>query len=265
LTTIFKEHRHKLKQIFLLAKNDLIKTYKGAFLGPLWSVVKPLTTLFVYWFAFDIGLRGSAPISGYPRFQFMLPAFVAWFFISDAILFGSSSIRSNSQFVNKMSFPVSTIMTFTLLSKMFVHLGLTVLMYIFLICTGYGPMLSNLQFFYYCPLMYLFFLALSWSTAPMSAFSRDFENLVKSITTPLFWFSSIIYNSYDMSPDWLRKLMYFNPVNYFVNGYRKSFLTGEGIFTRDWETIIFFAEFAVIIVIGIFNYKRLRKTLPDVL
>ena len=52
---IFKEHKGFGKQIFLLAKNELIKTYKGAVIGPFWAVIKPAFTLFVYWFAFQIG------------------------------------------------------------------------------------------------------------------------------------------------------------------------------------------------------------------
>ena len=57
LFTIFKEHKGFGKQIFLLAKNELIKTYKGAVIGPLWSIVKPAFTIFVYWFAFSVGIR----------------------------------------------------------------------------------------------------------------------------------------------------------------------------------------------------------------
>ena len=55
--TILKEHRGFGKQILLLAKNELIKTYKGAVIGPLWAVVKPAFTIFVYWFAFSCGIK----------------------------------------------------------------------------------------------------------------------------------------------------------------------------------------------------------------
>ena len=55
--TILHEHRHNWRQIYLLARTDLKKTYKGAFLGAGWAVVKPLFTLFIYWFAFEYGIR----------------------------------------------------------------------------------------------------------------------------------------------------------------------------------------------------------------
>ena len=228
--SIFKEHRHNAKQIFMLA----------------------LFTLFIYWFAFSFGIRASGDIAGLPRFIFMLVGFIPWFFISDSILFGSQSIRKNRQFVVKMYFPVSNIMTFTLLEKFMVHLLLCGLMVIYLCFAGYWPSVYTLQFFYYCPLMFLFFLALSWSTAPMSAFSRDFENFIKSIMTGLFWLSSVMWDSY-------------TPINYFVNGYRKAFVSQEWFWEYPQETLIFLAELVVVMLLGMYNYKRLRKRLPDVL
>lgn len=263
--SILKEHRHNAKQIMMLARTELKKDYKGAFLGAGWALVKPLFTLFIYWFAFDVGLRAGGNIDGIPRFTFMLPGFIPWFFISDSILFGSQSIRKNRQFVVKMHFPVSNIMTFTLLAKFYVHLVLTVLMVVFLCFTGYIPTMYALQFLYYCPLMFLFFLALSWSTAPMSAFSRDFENLIKSIMTGLFWLSGVVWNTYDLPVPWLKNLMLWNPINYFVNGYRKAFVSHHWFWEYPEETIIFFVEFVAIILLGIYNYNRLRKKLPDVL
>lgn len=268
---ILKEHKHRGKQIFILAKAELIKTYKGSLLGPAWAIIKPLFTLFIYWFAFEIGLRVGKKVEGVDFFLFMLPGFVAWFFMQDCILGGSRCIRKNSQYVQKMSFPVSTIMTFSTLSNLFVHIVLTALMYVYLLVTGYAPSIYNIQFFFYCPLMFAFFLVLSWSTATMSAFSRDFQNLIFSIMTGFFWLSGIIWDSYGIGSHTIRKLLLLNPITYFVNGYRKAFIYNKwfwqdpkGHFAIE-ETVIFLAELVVFTLLGIYNYRRLRKKLPDVL
>ena len=271
MSNIIKEHRHFGKQILMLAKNELIKTYKGAVIGPLWAVVKPLFTLFVYWFAFSIGLKKAGNVEvilhgqsvHFDRFIFMLVGFIPWFFINDSILMGSKSIRVNSQFVTKVSFPVSTIMTYTLLSRIFVSFMLSVFMYIYVALT-YGVSIYNIQFFFYCPFMFIFFLVLSWSTAPMSAFSRDFENMIVSIMSGIFWLSGIIYNSYDL-PTVLRRVMLLNPINFFANGYRNAFLYERWFWEYPTELIIVLIEFFVLLFLGSFNYNRLRKSLPDVL
>lgn len=264
---IISEHKGQWKKIWMLAVNDLVKKYKGSVMGPLWALIKPSFTLFILWFAFSVGIRNSGTVSGYPRFVFMLSGYIPWFYISEAIIGGSRSIRNNSQFVTKLSFPVSNIMTFTLLSSLIVHIGMCVIMYVTLLFMGYGPSVYNLQIFYYLPMMYLFFLVLSWGTAPLSGFSRDFENLINSIMTGLFWLSGIFWDTYSIHNRILRTLMYFNPINYFINGYRKCFLYEQGIFNSNYttETVVFFAEFIVIILIGSRYYRKLRKILPDVL
>lgn len=238
-------------------------------LGPAWAVVKPLFTLFIYWFGFEIGIRGSKTVNdNLPFFIFMLPGFAAWFFISDSILGGSRCIRKNSQFVQKMSFPVSTIMTFSTLANLFVHFILVAIMYTYLVIAGYLPSIYNLQFFFYCPLMFLFFLVVSWSTATMSAFSRDFQNLIFSVMSGFFWLSGIIWDSYSLtgsSGKLIQKILMFNPITYIVNGYRKAFIYNEWFWERPYETIIFLVELVIFAVIGIYNYNRLRKKLPDVL
>ncbi|MFT3952657.1 MAG: ABC transporter permease [Oscillospiraceae bacterium] len=267
LAEIIAEHKGQRRQIFLLSYNDLVKKYKGAVLGYAWAIVKPLFTLLILLFAFQIGLRASSNVNGFPRFIFMLTGYVPWFFISEGILAGARSIRSNQQFVTKLSFPVSNIMSFTMLSNLYIHLVLSGLMFVYLAVMGYALTLYSLQFFYFVILMFVFFLAVSWATAPLSAFSKDFENLVNTIITSIFWLSGIFWNTYALKTRWLEIVMYFNPINYFVNGYRKAFIYHDFIFAREYalENLIFFGELILVIVVGSHYYKKLRKILPDVL
>ena len=281
---IFKEHKGFSKQILLLAKNELIKKYKGAVIGPFWAVVKPLFTLFVYWFAFEIGLKGSGKgysitvngsfVGEYSKFLFMLVGFIPWFFMQESILQGSRAIIMNRQFVTKVNFPVSTIMTFTHVARLYIHLMLTALMYLFVtfiggtvdgVSGGVAPSWYNLQFFFYMPLMFVFFLALTWSTAPMSAFSRDFDNMIISLMGGVFWLTGIVYDTYGLDNPTLRKIMLLNPMTFFANGYRNAFIYHRWFWEYPTEFFIFIIEFAAIIALGIFNYNRLRKKLPDVL
>ena len=140
---------------------------------------------------------------------------------------------------------------------------LMVLMYAYVIF-AIGPSWYNLQFFFYCPLMFMFFLALSWSTAPMSAFSKDFESLIVSIMSGIFWLSGIMYDSYSFQEP-LKFIMLLNPINFFANGYRNCFLYHRPFFYYKTELAVFLAEFIFVFALGIFNYNRLRKKLPDVL
>ena len=70
VTLIPREHMGFGKQILMLARDDLLRTYKGAIIGPFWAVMKPLFQLFVYWFAFSIA-RGSRTEHGVVFFIFI--------------------------------------------------------------------------------------------------------------------------------------------------------------------------------------------------
>lgn len=266
------EHRGFGKQIFMLAKDDLIKTYKGAVIGPFWAVMKPLFQLFVYWFAFTIGMNGGPRGAVYetiPFFVFAMVGFLPWCFMSDCVSRGSRCIRDNRQFVNKISFPVSAITTYTTLSKFYVHIFLFFLAYIYLLCAGFMPNIYQLQVIGYSGVMFIFFWALTWSLAPMCAFSKDLESFITTIMSGLFWLSGVCFDSYHINNDFFRKALLFNPMTYFSNGYRKALIYNqwfyEGFYHPDYENLIFIAEFVLVLILGVFNYNRLRKRLPDVL
>ena len=291
--TIFKEHRHFGKQIFRLSKTELIKQYKGAAIGPFWAIIKPAFTLFVYWFAFTVGIKNlgivdiqmpNGSVQHFDRFIFMLTGFIPWWFISESITHGAKAIRINRQFVTKVKFPVSTILTYTSLSRVYIHFLLSAIMvgilglYDCLFNTQFLSLYA-LQFFILCPIMFMFFLALAWTTAPMCAFSKDLESMISSVMSGIFWLTGVIYSSYDLPPTnmqhFLEFIMLINPIKFFVNAYRKAFIYHEAFWVShtadptglglNWELIIFVAEFLLVFFYGAHKYNKLRKTLPDVL
>lgn len=271
MAAIQREHRGFGKQIFMLAKNELIKNYKGAIIGPFWAVMKPLFQLFVYWFAFSVGLRGGADRAehGVTFFVFIMVGFLPWTFMSDTISKGSKCIRQNKQFVNKISFPVSAIMTYTTLAKFYVQIFLFSLVYLYLAISGHGVSIYNIQIILYMALMFIFFLAMVWSLAPMSAFSKDFESLINTIMSGLFWLSGVCFDSYTIDNEVIRNILLFNPMTFFCNGFRKALLYNqwyfEGFYQPNYENLIFVAEFILVVFLGMYNYNRLKKRLPDVL
>ena len=164
---IIKEHIGFRKQIIRLAKADIVKTYKGAALGWLWAIIKPVTTIFVYWFAFAIGLRAAKSIDGHPFFLWLVVGIIPWFYMSEMFTQGTDAIRRYSYLVTKMKFPVSTVPTFVSLSKLLIHLCMVVLLIILLNIKGYPIDIYYLQLPFYILMMFLFlqhglYLHLHW-------------------------------------------------------------------------------------------------------
>ena len=122
IVTIVRDHIDYRKQIFKLAGSDLRRTYRASALGWSWAIIKPLVTIFVYWFAFAVGLRRGGDIEGYPFVLWLISGIVPWFYMSEMLTLGTECILRNRYLVTKMKYPVSTIPTFTSISKFSVHL-----------------------------------------------------------------------------------------------------------------------------------------------
>lgn len=264
IPSIWDEHKAFFPSIGKLARVEVKKTYQGTIFGMLWIIMKPVVTLAAFYFVFAFGIRSGSPVKGIDHFDFLLAGFVAWFFMQDAILGGVHCLRKHRAFVVQVKFPVSTIMTITMVARLYVHMFLLCLALLYLLWKGWGDA-SWLQLLYYTPMMVLFFLVLSWTTSFLAAYSKDFENTVQAGIQGLFWISGILWDTYGMKDAYLRFLMLWNPVNYFANGYRKSLLYHEGIFSQPVETAVFFLEFAVLCIVGRYVYRRMRPTVPDVL
>lgn len=262
---ILKDHFQYRQQIFKLAKADLVKTYRGAALGWAWAIIKPAVTIFVYWFAFQIGLRAGRDVNGFPFFLWLIAGVVPWFYMSDMITGGTEAVRKYSYLVTKMKFPVSTIPTFVSISKFMVHIVLLIIVILIFVGMGYFPDLYILQLPFYMILNFIFFTIFSLFSSILASMSKDFANLVKSLVTAIFWLSGIIYNINTINTPWLKKLLMINPVTFLVEGYRNCFIHQTWFWEQPKRLMYFGIILLILIIFAIWTYKRLRKEIPDVL
>lgn len=265
IKTIIKEHIEWRSQILKLAKADIIKTYSGAALGWAWAIVKPTITIFVFWFAFSIGLRHGGDISGYPFVLWMMAGMIPWFYMSDMLTQGAGAIRRYKYLVTKMKFPVSTIPTFVGLSKLLIHVCLMLIVIVIFVLSGYYPDIYYLQLPIYMFFMILFFIVWGLFSSMLGAMSNDFLNLVKSLTTAIFWMSGILWDVNSIDIRWIQLLLYFNPVTYIATGYRNVFIYKTWFWQEPQQLLIFAAVFVVMLIAAIWSYKKLIKEIPDVL
>lgn len=265
LKLIFQEHIGYRKQIIMLAKSDLTKTYRGAALGWAWAVVKPLMTLFVFWFGFTVGLRHGKPVNGYPYFLWLVAGFLPWFYMRDMIQGGAMCIRKYKHLVTKIKFPISIIPTFTSLSNLVVHLLLLVIGIAGFWFMGFRPDIYYLQIPFYMLLMFMFYEIWGIFSGMLSAVSKDFLNLVKSTTQALFWLSGVIYNVDNIKNETVRTVLKFNPITVIASGYRKSFIYKQWFWEDKIELLGYTTTFIVFFLLALWAFKRLRKEIPDVL
>lgn len=265
LRNIIKDHIEYRKQIFKLAKSDLIKTYRGAALGWAWAVIKPVVTIFVYWFAFTVGLRTNKPINDYPFFLWLIIGLVPWFYMGDMITKGPNCIRRYSYLVTKMKFPVSTIPTFVSLSNIIINIILIIIVGIIFYLFGYAPDLYYLQIPFYLLLAFIFFTFWALFSSFLGAMSKDFVNLIKSLVTAVFWLSGILWDADKVTIPWLRQFLNLNPITYLVNGFRNCFINKIWFWQQPKRLLYFGIITLILLIAGLWAYKKLRKEIADVL
>ena len=265
LKEILSDHIKYRGQILRLAKSDIIKTYRGAALGWAWAIIKPAVTIFVFWFAFSVGVRKGAPIDGYPFLLWLIAGYIPWFYMRDCLSIGSSSIRKYKYLVKRIKYPVDTIPTFVSLSHLIVNLGLQFIMIVMYIAMGFPPTIYYLQLPILIFAMFLFFTAWNLFASMLSAISNDFLNFVKAMTPALFWLSGIIYNANKIDIVWIRKILLFNPVTLIADGYRNTLVYQQWIWEAPNEMRNFIIVTIIMILLAIWAYHKLKKEIPDVL
>ncbi|HZK22034.1 MAG TPA: ABC transporter permease, partial [Oscillospiraceae bacterium] len=139
LKLVLSEHCSNIEQTVKMARSDILKTYRGAALGWAWAIIKPVVTIFVYWFAIAIGMRRGGDVNGYPYFLWLITGLVPWFYMSEMLTQGTESMRRYSFLITKMNFPVSTIPTFVSISKLVINLILLTVVVIIFCLFGYYP------------------------------------------------------------------------------------------------------------------------------
>lgn len=265
-TLNIREHKENMTQVLRLSVADLKKTYTGSALGWAWAVIKPVFTIFIYWFAVSIGLRSGNDIGEYPYILWLIAGIVPWFFMTECITGGTVCIRKYSYLVTKMKYPLTTIPTFTNLSSLYVHLVLVVISIIMFWVMGFAPTVYLVQLPIYTILMFLFFNAWSLFAGMVSAISKDFANLIKSVNIGIFWLSGVIWNIESVADNKVLKvIMMLNPVTFICYGYRNCFVDHKWFFEEPVEIGIFIAWYVVLAVTSLWAYKKLRKEIPDVL
>ena len=261
-----KEHKANIHQIIKLSVADLKKTYNGSALGWAWAVIKPVFTIFVYWFAIAIGLRSGGAFEGYPYILWLVSGMVSWFFMGDAITGGTTCIRRYSYLVTKMKYPIMTIPTFTNISNLIVHVILVAVTVILFWIMGYPATIYLLQIPVYMLLMFMFFNAWALFAGLVSCIGKDFANLVKSLNVAVFWLSGILWNIENIANSkMLYRILMLNPVTFICYGYRNCFVNHVWFFEQPKRLLYFLCWYLLLGFFSIWAYKKLRKEIPDVL
>lgn len=268
--SLLRELIDNRKLIWKLSKNDFKTRYAGSYLGIIWAFVQPVVTVLVYWVVFEKGLKQGTDIVmqglKVPYVIHLMAGLVPWFFFSESLMNGTTSLLEYNYLVKKVVFKISILPLIKIIAASFIHLFFVCFMLVVTMGYGFSPMWQWLQLFYYSAALFVFVLAVSYTTCSVVIFFRDLTQLLSITLQVGMWATPILWNisMLDNHPV-IRFLFQLNPIYYIVAGYRGS-LYGEAWIWDSWGlTLYFWCLVALLFVVGTVIFKRLKPHFADVL
>ncbi|MCM1045110.1 MAG: ABC transporter permease [Candidatus Gastranaerophilales bacterium] len=255
--------------IWKLAKNDFKKRYAGSYMGAVWALAQPVVTVAMYYIVFDRIFGSSGPTvrgdTEVPFVLFLTAGLVPWFYFNEALNGGTNALLEYNYLVKKVVFKISILPIIKIVAATFIHLFFVCVLLIVAAVYGYYPNIYMLQLIYYSVCLFIFVLALSYTTCAVVVFFRDLSQIINIVLQIGMWATPILWDINSLEGSWIVTLLKLNPMVYIVNGYRSAIYEQEWFFGDFFSTMYFWIATVVLFGLGALVFKRLKVHFADVL
>ena len=263
--SLMKEIIGKRKLIWDLGKADFRKRFVGSYFGVVWMFIQPIVTVSIYAVVFGMGFKSPPPIEGFTYVEWLVPGIVPWFFFSESVNSITNCLQEYNYLVKKVVFKVEILPIIKLISCLLVHAFFVVIMFGMYLIIGRMPSVIWFQLVYYSLAASLLALGIGFFTSAVNVFFKDMAQIVSICLQFGIWMTPIMYHEsmFTGAGKWVEVLFKLNPFYYVVAGYRDTMLTGNWFWER--LTLYYWGFTAVVLLLGLKMFKRLRPHFSDVL
>lgn len=210
------QHRELLG---LLVRRELKSRYKDSSLGFLWSLIKPLTMLLIYYVAIGQFLGAARGIPDFAIFVFA--GLTLWGLYSEIVFTGTKSIIVNAPLVRKVYLPREIFPLAATGSALFNFAIQLIVLLGAIVVLGQFPFSWKLVYALIAIVIVLIYgVALAILLSALNVYLRDVEYLVEVGLLVFFWASPIVYSwSYVVDAGvrsnlpWLEWVYLLNPIS----------------------------------------------------
>lgn len=249
--------------VMLFVKRDLKNFYKQTVLGPLWIIIKPFLSTFVFTIIF--GIIANISTEGVPQFLFFMSGNIVWGLFSNCLSQSSSTFIGNARLFGKVYFP-RLVMPISGIVYNFVNFLLQFAAF-FILTIIYLIIGKNVQLNIAALLTPLLMLQISLLgtgfgllISSVTAKYRDLNILVSFGLSLWMYLTPVVYPSSQV-PQSLRPIFLLNPVAPVIETFRFSFL---GCGTFEWfYLLISVAVTAIVVFFGIIVFNQVEKDFID--
>ena len=258
LRTIFSILKNR-ELIWEMSLKDLKGGSKGTLLGVLWLALSPLiqVTAYVVIVSFLFKARLSGDSGPFDYALYVLSGMIPWQLLARSINEAPTLIRSNTELVKQVIYPIETLPISNLLVGSFGGLiNFVVFLFLFFI-SGNG---SWSVFLLPIPLLFLFLfiLGLSWIFSISGVILKDLKEIVTIIMGLLVYFSPVIVSD-SMVGETIWSWILLNPLSHIIISFRDIFW---GTF-HLWSWVIFLGMSIVIFLSGELFITKAKRLINE--
>ena len=244
----FYKYRFLIKT---LVSRDLKVKYRRSVLGYLWSVLNPLLMMVVLTTVFQNIFRSN--IEYFPVYY--LTGALIFNFFSEATTGAMNSVMGSSSLIKKVYIPKYI---FPLEKCLFSFANMVFsLAAVLIIIIGLQMPVSATALLFPIPMIYtlLYSIGMGLILASMNVFFRDLGHLYSVFVLAWQYLTPVIY-PIEILPDNVQKLMWINPLYYYITYFRQIIMYGV---IPDLRTnVICLAYGLITVTIGLIVFKKLQ-------
>jgi ABC-2 type transport system permease protein len=229
----FKGTGHAMRELwahrelqYLLVRRELKARYKDSALGFLWTLIRPVVLLLIYYFAigYFLGARGAIPMFA----VFVFAGLTLWGLYADILVLGTVSILTNAGLIKKVYMPRELFPLASVGSALFNFVTQFLVLIAAILVLGQFPLTWDLLYvFPAIAIVLLFGTALALLLSAFNVYLRDVQYLVDVAVLMLFWASPIVYsygmvNTSDIGGTWIESAYLANPVTIAMLAFQRA-------------------------------------------
>lgn len=244
---------------YFLTWRDIKVRYKQAALGVAWAVLQPLMTTLITTLIFGVLLKVGS--DGLPYPVFTLAAYLPWHLFQNSLQKSSTSLVGNANLLTKVYFPRVLI---PLSSVLAVMVDFLISLALLLVAMAIYRLPISWNILWLIPLTLLTLaaaLAVGLWLSALNVQYRDVQQMVPFLLQVWMYATPIVYSISIIPEGTIRYLYSLNPMVGVVQGFRWALFGGS---PPDMTLLISAVAVLILLISGLFFFRRMEKTFADV-
>lgn len=239
----------------------LAKANRGTDLGWIWSILKPMLYLVMFYAAMNMGFKSSKNIDGVHcvYFVWLATGIMSYRYIQALLTGGATCFTRQSILIKNSDLPLSVYPLMPVISEFYIHVIMMVIVVSMAVLSGAKISIHWIQlpFFMFVSMCFVYVWSFIWGM--LHVVSKDFINIIRAIQPAFFWLSGIFFNSRTRHS----VIFTYNPITFIAEGYRDALCYNAWFWQRMTQLKGFIVVMTILLLTMLLLYGKLKDRIVE--